>query len=37
MGLDIDLQSIQEVRDLIRCAKKAQEIFATFDQRKVDG
>ena len=36
MGLDMDLQSIQEVRDLIRDAKKAQEIFATFDQRQVD-
>lgn len=36
MGLDMDLQSIQEVRDLIRDAKKAQEIFGTFDQRQVD-
>lgn len=36
MGLDMDLQSIQEVRDLIRSAKKAQEIFSTFDQSKVD-
>ncbi|NCB99870.1 MAG: acetaldehyde dehydrogenase (acetylating) [Clostridia bacterium] len=37
MGLDMDLQSIQEVRDLIRNAKKAQEEFSTFDQRRVDG
>ncbi|WP_418463581.1 acetaldehyde dehydrogenase (acetylating) [Frisingicoccus sp.] len=36
MGLDMDLQSIQEVRDLIRDAKKAQEVFATFDQQRVD-
>lgn len=36
MGLDMDLQSIQEVRDLIRDAKKAQEVFGTFDQRQVD-
>ena len=36
MGLDMDLQSIQEVRDLIRDAKKAQEVFGTFDQQKVD-
>ena len=27
MGLDMDLQSIQEVRDLIRDAKKAQEVL----------
>ena len=32
----MDLQSIQEVRDLIREAKKAQEVFGTFDQRQVD-
>lgn len=37
MGLDMDLQSIQEVRDLIRDAKKAQEVFGTFDQQRVDG
>ena len=36
MGLDMDLQSIQEVRDLIRDAKKAQEVFGTFDQQKID-
>ena len=36
MGLDMDLKSIQEVRDLIRDAKKAQEVFGTFDQRQVD-
>ena len=32
----MDLQSIQEVRDLIRDAKKAQEVFGTFDQQRVD-
>ena len=37
MGLDMDLQSILEVRDLIRDAKKAQEVFGTFDQQRVDG
>lgn len=37
MGLDVDLQSIQEVRDLIRNAKKAQEEFSTFDQKRIDG
>ena len=36
MGLDMDLQSIQEVRDLIRDAKKAQEVFGTFDQQRID-
>ena len=37
MGLDMDLQSIQEVRDLIRNAKRAQEEFGTFDQNRIDG
>lgn len=37
MGLDMDLQSIQEVRDLIRNAKRAQEEFGTFDQSRIDG
>ncbi len=37
MGLDMDLQSIQEVRDLIRNAKKAQEEFASYDQKRIDG
>ena len=36
MGLDMDLQSIQEVRDLIRNAKRAQAIFSTYDQSQVD-
>ena len=36
MGLDMDLQSIQEVRDLIRYAKKAQEEFSSYDQKRVD-
>ncbi len=36
MGLDMDLQSIQEVRDLIRDAKAAQEIFADMGQAKID-
>lgn len=36
MALDRDLQSIQEVRDLIRAAKKAQEEFATWSQERVD-
>ena len=36
MGLDKDLQSIQEVRDLIRKAKKAQAEYAGFCQKKVD-
>ena len=36
MGLDKDLQSIQEVRDLIRKAKKAQAEYASFSQQKVD-
>ena len=33
---DMDLISIQEARDLARKAKKAQEIFASFDEKKVD-
>lgn len=36
MALDRDLQSIQEVRDLIRAAKKAQEEFSTWSQQRVD-
>lgn len=36
MALDRDLQSIQEVRDLIRAAKRAQEEFATWSQEQVD-
>ena len=36
MGFDKDLQSIQEVRDLVARAKEAQKIFATFDQARID-
>lgn len=36
MGYDRDLQSIQEVRDLIARAKEAQQIFATYDQVRID-
>ena len=36
MEFDKDLRSIQEVRDLVGRAKKAQEIFASFDQSRVD-
>ncbi|PVZ72484.1 acetaldehyde dehydrogenase (acetylating) [Pelagibaculum spongiae] len=35
-GLDRDLLSVQEVRNLIRRATKAQQVFADFDQQKVD-
>ncbi|MGL4589945.1 MAG: acetaldehyde dehydrogenase (acetylating) [Mycoplasmatales bacterium] len=34
--MDKDLQSIQEVRTLVKEADNAQAIFATFDQAKVD-
>lgn len=34
--MDRDLLSIQQVRDLIRAAKKAQKEFANFSQEKVD-
>ena len=36
MALDRDLQSIQEVRDLIAKAKEAQKVLATYSQEKVD-
>ena len=36
MALDRDLQSIQEVRDLIAKAKVAQKEYATWDQARVD-
>ena len=36
MALDRDLQSIQEVRDLIAKAKEAQKVLATYSQDKVD-
>ncbi len=36
MGFDKDLQSIQEVRDLVNRAKAAQKVYATFDQARVD-
>ncbi|MBP9478044.1 MAG: acetaldehyde dehydrogenase (acetylating) [Sebaldella sp.] len=34
--MDRDLQSIQEVRDLLSCAKKAQNIYSTFTQGQID-
>lgn len=36
MQFDQDLQSIQEARDLVKRAKAAQKIVATYDQEKVD-
>ncbi len=36
MALDIDLQSIQEMRDLVEAAKKAQLEFRAYDQQRVD-
>ena len=36
MTLDRDLQSIQEVRDLVAAAKSAQAILATFSQKQID-
>lgn len=36
MGLDRDLQSIQEVRDLVANAKIAQKELATFSQEQID-
>ena len=36
MTLDRDLQSIQEVRDLVANAKKAQKELATFSQEQID-
>ena len=34
--MDKDLKSIQEVRDLLKEAKVAQEIYSTFSQDKID-
>ena len=34
--MDKDLKSIQEVRDLLKEAKAAQEIYSTFSQDKID-
>ncbi|MBP3039889.1 acetaldehyde dehydrogenase (acetylating) [Bacillaceae bacterium Marseille-Q3522] len=34
--IDKDLRSIQETRNLIKAAKKAQAIFKTFSQEKID-
>ena len=34
--MDRDLESIQEVRDLVARAKKAQQELAAFDQQKID-
>ena len=36
MEFDKDLQSIQEVRNLVAKAKAAQAEFATFSQERVD-
>ena len=36
MELDRDLASVQEVRDLVRQARRAQETLAGMDQREVD-
>lgn len=36
LELDKDLKSIQEVRDLIKAAKRAQAELATFSQQKID-
>ena len=36
MALDNDLQSIQEMRDLVQKAKKAQLEFRAYDQQRVD-
>ncbi len=36
MKLDKDIRSIQEVRDLLRQAREAQRILATFDQDRID-
>lgn len=35
--LDKDLASIQEVRDLVKAAKAAQKVYATFSQDRIDG
>ena len=36
MQLDKDLQSVQEVRDLIKMAKEAQRALARMDQAQID-
>lgn len=36
MELDNDLQSVQEVRNLIGCAKDAQKIYVSYSQKEVD-
>lgn len=36
MVLDRDLQSIQQARDLVENAHRAQQILATFDQARID-
>jgi acetaldehyde dehydrogenase (acetylating) len=36
MALDTDLQSIQEMRDLVKKAKEAQLEFRQYDQTRVD-
>lgn len=34
--VDKDLRSIQETRNLIRKAKEAQQVLATFSQKQID-
>ncbi len=36
VALDFDLSSIQEARDLVRKAKKAQEAFFAYDEQAID-
>ncbi|GEM_PF-2496174 len=36
MNIDRDLQSIQEVRDLVAKAKEAEKTLCTFPQEKLD-
>lgn len=36
MVLDLDLQSIQEVRNLVSAAKAAQKVFAAYPQAEID-
>ena len=37
LALDRDLQSIQEVRNLVASAKNAEQVLSTFTQEKLDG
>src|SRR4051812_38043813 len=36
MAIDKDLTSVQQARDLVAAAHAAQQIFATFNQQRVD-